>query len=92
MTVLHTEQWQPSVSPVLVHVAATAASVTSVWGSLSVVVCATITLLQTEQFLPAVKPVAVQVAATAEIDFFESCMPVAATSSVLCASLQPLVQ
>ena len=41
ITLLHTEQWLPSVNPVCLQVAATAASVTGVCSTTGTVVCAT---------------------------------------------------
>ena len=63
--VLQREQCLPSVKPVVVQVAATALSTTSLCPKAGVSSCLTNVVLQREQCLPSVFPVVVQVAATA---------------------------
>ena len=66
-TVLQTEQWVPAVSPVFVHVAGTAESLTTVCPFLGVSVCSTIIWLQYLHLEPDDKPVSRQLPGTAGI-------------------------
>ena len=68
----------------MVQVAATAASIASVWGSLAVVCCAVVTTLHTVHCFPSVSPVAVQVAGTAARVLLVC--PLAACVEVRCSS------
>ena len=58
-----TEQWEPSVRPVLLRVGATAGSVTGVCPRAGMGCCAVMVSPQTEQWEPSVRPASVQVAA-----------------------------
>ena len=76
---LQAEQCFPSVSPVSVHVASTAASTTSLCPFASTTSCATKIASHTEQCFPSVNPVVVHVAST--LASTTSLCPFASTTS-----------